>query len=81
MPRRVTLPPRRWLNVEDAARYVGIKPNDIRGAIVRGELDAYDKPLTEPDREGRVKHAYRMHMDDLDAWVRTHWAKAGAYGA
>ena len=56
-----------WVSVADAARYVGLAPDVIRGAIARGELAAVVKPVTR--RGGRPR--YRVCLADVDAWMRS----------
>lgn len=63
---------RGWLGVDEAGRYVGIRPDVIRRAIASGELPAYVKPAT--CREGDRTY-YKISREDLDAWVRT-WPSA-----
>lgn len=56
-----------WVSVADAARYVRLAPDVVRGAIARGELPAVVKPATR--REGRPQ--YRVALSDVDAWMRS----------
>ena len=56
-----------WCSVADAARYVGLAPEVVSGAIARGELPAVVKPATR--RRGRPR--YRVALADVDAWMRS----------
>ena len=56
-----------WVSVREAGRYVSLAPEVVSGAIARGELAAFVKPVTR--REGRPQ--YRVALVDLDAWMRS----------
>ena len=57
-----------WVSVADAARYVRLAPDVVRGAIARGEPPAVVKPTT---RRGGGKQQYRVALADVDAWMRS----------
>ena len=68
---------RRWMPYAQAAKnYIGVSPDILLGAIKRGELPAYEKPLTRGRKEGakREHHSYFVNLSDVDAYIRTHWA-------
>ena len=58
-----------WLSVEDAKRYTGLCRATIMGALLRGELIGYEKPVTY--RKSENYRQYRISIDDLDAWMRS----------
>ena len=58
-----------WLSVEDAKRYTGLGRDTIMGALLRGELSGYEKPVTSFRSENYRQ--YRISIDDLDAWMRS----------
>ena len=62
-----------------AARdYLGISPDILLGAIKRGELPAYEKPLTRGRKKGaqREHHSYFVRLTDVDTYVCTYWDRA-----
>ena len=65
---------REWVSVEEAAQHVNVSRDLIKGAIIRGELDAYEKPPTRVEKSAHVQ--LRIKLTDIDEWVRT-WPKAG----
>lgn len=70
---------RGWMPYAIAAReYLGIDKSILLGAILRGELAAYEKPLTRGRKPGatREHHSYFVCLADVDEWVRTYWAPA-----
>ena len=70
---------RGWMPYAIAARdYLGISPDILLGAIKRGELPAYEKPLTRGRKSGASKqhHSYFVCPADVDAYIRAHWARA-----
>ena len=70
------IPPRPWLSVREAARdYVGCDDALVRAAIRSGALRAYERPSSAARASGR--RYYMVHVDDLDAWVRS-WPPAPA---
>lgn len=64
---------RGWLSVAEAGKYVGINPEIIKCAIESGELLAYIKPRTSPEklRVGQRHIYYKIAICDLDDWVRS----------
>lgn len=70
------LPARGWLSLSEAATYVGISQDAVRGAVYRGDVRAYRKPYTQPRRPtSQPQERLRIAKADLDAWVRT-WDEA-----
>lgn len=69
---------RGWLNIPEAAAYVGISKDVIREAIKGHELKAYQKPVSRSRKATNrlnQRMSYRISREDLDAWVRT-WEAA-----
>lgn len=62
---------RGWMSLEAAARYANVRRERLQQAICAGELDAYELP----GERGRV--FLRLHAQDVDAWIRRTWRKAG----
>ncbi len=64
---------RGWITVSMAAKYAGLSADTLRRAIWAGELEAYEKPVTYPER--RTKDERRRHIhwitkrDFVDAWL------------
>ena len=57
-----------WLTAEEVQRRTGISRTEIYAALQSGELVGHQ----------RVKHRkWRVHIDDVDAWVRGEVAAAG----
>ena len=48
-----------WLSVEDAKRYTGLCRATIMGALLRGELIGYEKPVTYRKSENYRQIEYR----------------------
>lgn len=70
---------RMWMPPAQAAKlYLGISPEILTGAIKRGELPAYEKPLTRGRKEGAATehHYYFVNLDDVDEWIRAWWPRA-----
>lgn len=65
---------RGWLSVVEAAQYVGVAQQVIRGAIDAHELRAYRKPQTDKRTKGQRRYL-KISVRDLDAWVRS-WPSA-----
>lgn len=60
-----------WLNMSEASKRVGVSPELLRKAIAAGELKAYRKPITR-ELKGSKRHIFmRIHMNDIDDWVRS----------
>lgn len=59
---------RGWFSLGDAAKYAGVSPTVLRGAVNSGALKAYEKPATY--REGSKVYAM-ISLDDVDEWVRS----------
>jgi hypothetical protein len=59
-----------------AREYLGVSPDILLGAIRRNELPAYEKPLTRGRKPGAKceHHSYFVNLNDVDAYIRTHWA-------
>lgn len=69
-----------WMSLSEAGRYANINPDILRGAIIAGELDAYEKPVTHSRKPGasRRNALIRLCRSDVDAYIRKHWRKADA---
>ena len=70
---------RGWMPYALAARdYLGISPDILLGAIKRGELTAYEKPLTRGRKQDakREHHSYFVRLSDVDAYICTYWSRA-----
>lgn len=71
---------RKWMPYAKAAQlYMGISSDYLLGAIKRHELRAYEKPILGGIKSGakeRKYHSYFVNLDDVDAYVRTHWDPA-----
>ena len=70
---------RLWAPYTVVARdYLGISPDILRGAIARGELAAYEKPLTRGRKPSSAKenHIWLVYLPDVDEYIRTCWALA-----
>jgi excisionase family DNA binding protein len=52
-----------WLNLAQAARYVGASKSLISKAIRKGHLRA------SPIGEGKKRHSWRLRIEWLDEWV------------
>lgn len=69
-----------WMDLTAAAKYAHISREVIRGAIIAGQLDAYEKPVSR----GRSACAERKNVllriskSDVDRWIRRSWRKADA---
>ena len=70
---------RQWMPYATAARdYLGVSKDVLLAAIKRGELPAYEKPVTR----GRTAdarhehHSYFVSLSDVDEYIRTHWDRA-----
>lgn len=51
-----------WLNVHEASQRTGVSKTELYAAARSGDLKGYQ----------RSKNAkWRVHIDDLDAWMRT----------
>lgn len=71
--------PRKWFPYAKVAReYLGIDPSVLLGAIKRGELRAYVKPLTKGRKQGASceRNTYFVCLEDVDEWIRTYWQQA-----
>ena len=67
---------RKWMPYTTAARqYIGVSEDILLGAIKRGELPAFEKPITR-GRTGttRQNHSYFVNLYDVDEYIRAHWA-------
>ena len=67
---------RKWMPYTTAARqYLGVSEDILLGAIKRGELPAFEKPITR-GRTGttRQNHSYFVSLADVDEYIRAHWA-------
>lgn len=75
---RQTIPRQWWPYAIVAQQYLGVSPDILLGAIKRGELPAYEKPLTRGRKEGatREHHSYFVCLSDVDAYIRKHWPQA-----
>lgn len=70
---------RLWMPYAMAAQfYLGVSPDLLLGAIKRGELPAYEKPLTRGRRPGAKTehHSYWVFLPDVDEWIRKFWTPA-----
>ena len=68
---------RRWMPYAQAAKYyLGVSSDILLGAIKRGELPAYEKPLTRGRKPGakREHHSYFVNLTDVDEYIRKHWS-------
>lgn len=63
---------RGWLPLGAAAKYLGIKPEELKAAAIRGECVARIKPQTSKTAQGINTHL-RFRVSDLDAWVIDYW--------
>lgn len=71
------VPARGWLSVSEAATYLGVSRDYVRGAVRSGRLRAYRKPYTRERRPTTQPHEMlRISKDDLDAYVREEWEEA-----
>ena len=71
--------PRGWFPYAKVAKeYLGISPDILLGAIKRGDLPAYRKPVTRGHREDAKRHNYRWFvcLSDVDEWIRAYWQRA-----
>ena len=70
---------RGWIGMTEAARYANLSQDHLRAAVIRGELEAYEKPLTK-GRTGKTRcnAILRTKREFVDEWIRTHWKRAGA---
>lgn len=69
------LPLRRtWLNVTEAARYMRTNEANVALLISRGDIPAYLPASEAVDPTKHVANSARrlVHVDDLDAWLRSH---------
>lgn len=71
---------REWMGLTEAGHYANISPDVLRGAIIAGELDAYEKPVTRCRRAGATRRnvMLRVSRQDVDRYIRSHWRKADA---
>lgn len=51
---------RGWITVSMAAKYAGLSADTLRRAIWAGELEAYEKPVTYPERRTRGRGGFRF---------------------
>lgn len=76
--------PRGWAPYATVAKErFGISPDVLRGAIERGELAAYEKPVTR-GRKASAERPHRMlwvSVADADEWVRANWHRYEGRGA
>lgn len=71
------LPARGWMSLGEAATYLGISRDYLRGAVSDGRLRAYRKPYTSGRRPtSQPQERWRISKDDLDAFVREEWEEA-----
>lgn len=73
--------PRGWFPYTKVAEeYLGVAPYLLLGAIRRGELKAYVKPLTRGRKEGATqeRNVVMVCLADVDKWIRTYWQPAAA---
>lgn len=56
-----------WLSVEDAKTYTTLGRETILAAIMRGELEAYERPVAV--RKNENYRQYRISTDALDRWI------------
>lgn len=57
-----------WLTVEEASQRTGVSKTRIYAAVRCGELPAYRQP--------GVRSTWRVHVPDLDNWMRNPTAGA-----
>lgn len=62
---------RGWIPLSAAAKYLGIRPEDLKAAAIRGECFSRIKPQTAKGR-GKNKQL-RFRLKDLDAYVIGYW--------
>lgn len=70
---------RGWMPYAIAAKlYLGIAPDVLLRAIKRGELPAYEKPITRGRTAAveKQRHSYFVCPSDIDTWIRTYWLPA-----
>jgi len=68
---------RGWLSLSEAATYLGVSSDYLRGAVADGRLRAYRKPYTSERRKtSQPQVRLRMSKEDLDAFVREEWEEA-----
>ena len=68
-----------WMDLSAAAKYAHISREVIRGAIIAGQLDAYEKPVSRGRAGTRRQNVLlRISKSDLDRYIRKHWRKADA---
>lgn len=69
-----------WMGLVEAGHYANVSPDVLKGAIIAGELDAYEKPVTRGRREGATRRnvMLRVSRKDIDRYIRSHWRKADA---
>lgn len=66
---------RKWMPYTTAARqYLGVSEDILLGAIKRGELPAFEKPITR-GRTGttRQNHSWFVNLSDVDDYIRANW--------
>ncbi|MBQ6395493.1 MAG: hypothetical protein IJH87_04040 [Atopobiaceae bacterium] len=75
MSRTIIPDGRQWLSMSEAGVYAGVSPKIIKAGIVRGDLTAYPKPLTQGRKPGALRRndLYRISMTDIDTWIREYW--------
>lgn len=70
------LPPLRrdWLHVDEAARYMRCSNETLCLLISDGQIPAYLPASEAVDPTKHVANSARrlVHVDDLDAWLRSH---------
>lgn len=68
-----------WMSLDEAGTYANIHPDVLKGAIIRDELVAYEKPVTRGRTGATRKNVLlRISRDDVDEYIRTHWRRADA---
>ena len=68
--------PRGWAPYKTVAReYLHVSEDILLGAIKRGKLRAYEKPLTRGRKPGasRENHSYFVCLSDVDEYIRSEW--------
>ena len=71
---------RGWLGLSEAGRYANIRPDVLRAAIIAGELEAHEKPVTVGRKGGAARRnaLLRIHREDIDRYIRDYWPRADA---
>lgn len=72
MPKAVAEPwnTSKWLPRYLAAKYLHVTDAELQGLIDAGEIPASELTLKKKGPKG--SHPVYVHMDDLDAWMRSH---------